>query len=126
MLDRAARVKELVLRSNPSRAATQFYVEMFPNIEKLDIIKYEDAAGQVPFGSIWNWLELKELKVRGNLRPTTGNLDSVFCGIFPEEVAELQLKDDEYLKKVNIVPVMPAVTCLNSKLSFKMFNSELP
>ena len=43
------------------------------------------------------------------------NLDSVFCGIFPEEVAELRKMDDKYLKAVNIVPVMPSWSCLKSE-----------
>jgi hypothetical protein len=50
-----------------------------------------------------------------NLPSLCENLDSLFCGIFPEEVAQLKEQDDEYLRAVHIVPVMPSFICLRGE-----------
>ena len=61
-----------------------------------------------------HWVDLKDLKVQKVENDTSKNenLDSAFGGIFPEEVAELQEKDDDYLRAMNIVPVTYAINCV--------------
>ena len=45
----------------------------------------------------------------GFYQPESRTVDAVFCGVHPEEVAEPELKDAEYLKAVQIVPVRPSI-----------------
>ena len=60
---------------------------------------------------------MRELEIECTGDPdAVANLDSVICGIHPDEIAELRKEDDEYLKAVNIVPVMPSITCMRGEL----------
>ena len=46
---------------------------------------------------------------------TPQNLDTVFCGLYSEEVAELEGKDLEYLKALHSVPVLGSIVKFRSK-----------
>ena len=85
---------------------------MFPSIQKLQALT-DEGREVISFLCIWtHWVGLKELRVEDTIQEPTENFDCVFCGVFPEEMAELRQKDEDFLRRVNIVPVMPAITCL--------------
>ena len=114
--DRAVRIKQLHLRSDVAKLSIRFLAEMFPRIEELRL--YTDNANEISLASISkHWVNLKKLEIGRKVVHGAGNIESFICGIFPEEVADLRKKDEEFLKRVNIVAIMPSITCLRSKLS---------
>ena len=71
---------------------------MFLQIQRIQV---NDEDEKLLFGSIWkHWVDLKEVHVRIEVQKHSEDLESVICGIFPEEVAELRQKDEEILRKV--------------------------
>ena len=90
-----------------------YFRNVFPQV-----ITFEargDGFGLGPYEHIWKcWPMLKNVKVFEFDLDNETNLDAQFCGIHAEEAAELQEKDEEYLNMINIVPIRPAVTCLQS------------
>ena len=103
--------------------AAPFLAGMFPDVETIFTVMIR-GADKVPYGCIWeHWLDLQALDVlecrshAESTRRSSANLDSDFCGIFPEEVARLREQDEEYLRRVHIVPVMRSVSYMKGKLS---------
>ena len=97
---------------------------LFPNLCCLEIsFLDEDSASpsSFPFRKIWSTLPfLEKLTVRGKLAKVEQNFDAEFCGIHPEEAADLQTKDDEFLKAVNIVPPFPPITHMKSECTIRI------
>ena len=62
-----------------------------------------------------NWPGLEEFKITGPVTCLNRNYDTYFCGISAAEVALLKEQDDDYLKKVQIVPSRPCQLTLPSK-----------
>ena len=104
--------------------------EVFSNISCLTVDCYDDwdsddefedpqdVLEPLPYHKLWtNWADLEELEIREELYPNSSvNHDAEFCGIHPQEVRELQKKDENFLRAVHIVPIQPSITNLSRKL----------
>ena len=122
-LDRAANIKLLKLRYLPRRvlrrrSSFSLLAQICPNVQKLSILTPEITLADIRD----IWADLKEVDFTlWCMAHTLSNHDSVFCGIFPDEVAQLRQENEEYLRRVNIVPVMPTIAYLKGRSSYSVF-----
>ena len=92
---------------------------LFPNLCCLEIAFLAEnpaLSSCFQFRKIWSSLPfLEKLTIAGKLAAVERNFDAEFCGLYPEEVALLQKKDEEFLKAVNIVPPFASIAHMKSE-----------
>ena len=99
-------------RSLPGFETTEadFFCKLCPNVERLNITCMPSLLP-----ALWGrlvCLKYLTLEIRQSV-----DLDSVLCGVHPEEVEELKGKDLAYLKTVQIVPTHAPIAYLRGKFS---------
>ena len=87
---------------------------IFPHVTSLT---FEfNISEPLNFGEIWElWPDLEELEIFGKNPTPTRNLDADFCGIHEEEAEALRKMDEDYLRKVQIVPIRVSLLTMRRK-----------
>ena len=90
-------------------------MKSFPCLEDITIWPGNHTSCTWPYKDIFRfWPNLKHVYIRGQLPVgmETSNFDADFCGIYQEELELLRDKGEEYLEKVQIVPVRPCLSTM--------------
>ena len=87
---------------------------VFPHLTSLKLSPLEPERLLCP--EFWEvWSNLQELNISGPGGVLRQNFDAEFCGINEEEAELLRDMDDEFLKRVQIVPIRPSLLTMQSK-----------
>ena len=109
-------VRELDLRIRPPPATLRLFQTIFPNISVLRLSCRGVIEGL--FLEIFeHWPQLVELELtRPYYDPVfLRNSDASFCGIHEEEAELLSQKDEDFLKKVHIVPIRNCILTMQGQ-----------
>ena len=126
VMHRSSTVRELNLTLKNCGFDLHILGVMFPNVSVLNLhLKdnwpqkrrgREQKWGRAPVREIClYWQHFEKLKITGSAECIKRNYDEEFCGLFDDEVKHLAKKNDDYLKKVHIVPRRPCLLTLPSK-----------
>ena len=109
-------VKELVILGDLILLKLNDLSGIFPNVSSIRMIALAARADQALYEDLWAaWPDLVSLDVREPGKSMGMNFDAQFLGIHPEEVERLREFDDEFLGKMNIVPVRPSILTMSRK-----------
>ena len=107
---------ELQLRSYRNTSFNQLK-QAFPALKTLSVMSLF-PGNMITLWQIFRlWPDLEEIKLKGGTpEGVWWNHDWEFCGVSRAEMEYLWEQDDEFLSKVQIVPIRPCLSTLQSKL----------
>ena len=99
--------------------------DLFPNVPSLEFRMNDTSilgADPMPIAEISRlWPNLQELRIGGQNNNLLRNYDADVIGITEAEAELLRDKDEEYLEKLQIVPVKPSLITMTSTDSHQFF-----
>ena len=128
-------VRNLELLIESQAANVRPLQALFPNVSHLSFKFVDSRTDEADFTMLiqifecWSDLETLGCSVecgnwgsRSIQKPPRRNYDADFLGIHEEEAELLRQKDEEFLRRVHIVPIRPSVLTMSSKFpDFKAF-----
>ena len=118
----AITVQRLEVTADFGHLTFQDLRQIFPNLTNLKAAALQTSS--IPYRDVWSSLpELKIVHLLDIDYSLTGNFDSEFLGIYPQEVELLRELDDRALEKIQVVPIRPCVLTMARKLFRTIFLS---
>ena len=116
-------VEKLVLDFDVNPVGLQYFGRMFPNVKKIEVTPRNIGSTFISYQDLWtSWPHLESVELFEGTGALQRNFDAEFLGINPEEVQILRGESEEFLNKLNLVPIRPCIlTLLGKKPSYSSF-----
>ena len=109
-------VKKLRMEVDVGRVKISDLGHIFPSVTTLEIVPRELDVSVIPYADLWaTWPNLQVFDVTEGIAALKRNFDADFLGLNPEEVEFLREQDDEYLRRVHVVPIRPSLLTMKCK-----------